>query len=134
MKEEYRYVDLCICLSIKSIFPSIIIHPSICPSIHLSIHLSIHPSINHRPSIRPFHLSIQQDSACSSLQNVPKLAFPGGALIGCNPGLMNVPKIKGTHNAMKSGMLAAEAAFEAITKNQNESKTTGMRMRTFIII
>ena len=41
---------------------------------------------------------------------------------------MNVPKIKGTHNAMKSGMLAAEAAFEAITKNQNESKTTGMRM------
>ncbi|HKY81111.1 MAG TPA: electron transfer flavoprotein-ubiquinone oxidoreductase [Sphingobium sp.] len=50
-------------------------------------------------------------------QSVPKLAFPGGALIGCSAGFVNVPRIKGTHTAMKSGMLAAEAAFEAI---QNE--------------
>jgi electron-transferring-flavoprotein dehydrogenase len=44
-------------------------------------------------------------------QSVPKLAFPGGALIGCSAGFVNVPKIKGSHTAMKSGMLAAEACF-----------------------
>ena len=49
------------------------------------------------------------------LQSIPKLVFPGGALIGCAAGFLNVPKIKGSHNAMKTGMLAAEAAFEAIT-------------------
>jgi electron-transferring-flavoprotein dehydrogenase len=47
------------------------------------------------------------------LQSWPELVFPGGALIGCSAGMVNVPRIKGTHNAMKSGMLAAEAAFEA---------------------
>ena len=45
-------------------------------------------------------------------QSIPQLAFPGGSLIGCAAGFMNVPKIKGTHTAMKSGMVAAEAAFE----------------------
>ena len=48
------------------------------------------------------------------LQSVPKVAFPGGALLGCAAGFLNVPRIKGTHNAMKSGMLAAEAAFAAV--------------------
>ena len=48
------------------------------------------------------------------LQSVPKLTFPGGALIGCSAGFVNVPRIKGSHNAMKTGMLAAEAAFAAI--------------------
>ena len=48
------------------------------------------------------------------LQSVPKLAFPGGALIGCAAGFVNLPRIKGTHNAMKTGMLAAESAFAAI--------------------
>ena len=47
-------------------------------------------------------------------QSVPKLAFPGGALIGCSAGFVNVPRIKGSHNAMKTGMLAAESAFAAI--------------------
>ncbi|HEX3432316.1 MAG TPA: electron transfer flavoprotein-ubiquinone oxidoreductase [Rhizomicrobium sp.] len=47
-------------------------------------------------------------------QSVPKLAFPGGALIGCAAGFVNVPRIKGTHNAMRTGMLAAESAFAAI--------------------
>jgi electron-transferring-flavoprotein dehydrogenase len=47
-------------------------------------------------------------------QSVPKLSFPGGALIGCAAGFVNLPRIKGTHNAMKTGMLAAEAAFAAI--------------------
>ncbi|MEZ0237295.1 MAG: NAD(P)/FAD-dependent oxidoreductase, partial [Methylophilaceae bacterium] len=49
------------------------------------------------------------------LQSWPELVFPGGALIGCSAGMVNVPRIKGTHNAMKSGMLAAEAAFEAFS-------------------
>ena len=48
------------------------------------------------------------------LQSVPKLTFPGGALIGCSAGFVNVPRIKGSHNAMKTGMMAAEAAFDAI--------------------
>ncbi|KAK9470362.1 uncharacterized protein V1510DRAFT_405091 [Dipodascopsis tothii] len=48
------------------------------------------------------------------LQSVPKLSFPGGALIGCSAGFVNVPKVKGTHTAMKTGMLASEAAFDAL--------------------
>ena len=47
-------------------------------------------------------------------QSVPALAFPGGALIGCSAGFVNLPRIKGSHNAMKTGMLAAEAAFAAL--------------------
>jgi len=46
-------------------------------------------------------------------QSIPALSFPGGALVGDSAGFLNVPKIKGTHTAMKSGMLAAEAAFKA---------------------
>ncbi len=48
------------------------------------------------------------------LQSIPTLTFPGGALIGCSAGFLNVPKIKGTHTAMKSGMLAAEAVAAAL--------------------
>ena len=47
-------------------------------------------------------------------QSIPKVVFPGGALLGCSAGLVNVPRIKGNHNAMLSGMAAAEAAVEAI--------------------
>ena len=47
-------------------------------------------------------------------QSVPHLVFPGGLLVGCAAGFMNVPKIKGSANAMKTGMMAAEAAFEAL--------------------
>ncbi|HEY9217954.1 MAG TPA: electron transfer flavoprotein-ubiquinone oxidoreductase [Phenylobacterium sp.] len=47
-------------------------------------------------------------------QAVPKLYFPGGVLLGDSAGMVNVPRIKGSHNAMKSGMMAAEAAFTAI--------------------
>lgn len=50
-------------------------------------------------------------------QSIPQLTFPGGAIIGCSAGFMNVPKIKGSHTAMKSGMLAAEAVFEHITQD-----------------
>jgi electron-transferring-flavoprotein dehydrogenase len=52
-------------------------------------------------------------------QAIPGLIFPGGALIGCSAGFVNVPRIKGTHNAMKSAMLAAEAAFEAIGQDRS---------------
>ena len=52
-------------------------------------------------------------------QSIPKLTFPGGALIGCTAGFMNVPKIKGSHTAMKSGMLAAEAVFELIKQESS---------------
>ncbi|MFC3443300.1 4Fe-4S dicluster domain-containing protein [Sphingobium rhizovicinum] len=52
-------------------------------------------------------------------QAIPKLAFPGGALIGCSAGFVNVPRIKGTHTAMKSGMLAAEAAFAAVQADRS---------------
>jgi electron-transferring-flavoprotein dehydrogenase len=52
------------------------------------------------------------------LQSVPKLVFPGGALIGCSAGFVNLPRIKGSHNAMKTGMLAAESAFAALAANR----------------
>ncbi|MDA0675049.1 MAG: electron transfer flavoprotein-ubiquinone oxidoreductase [Proteobacteria bacterium] len=48
------------------------------------------------------------------LQSIPKLTFPGGALTGCSAGFVNVPKIKGSHTAMKTGMLAADAVFAAL--------------------
>ena len=48
------------------------------------------------------------------LQSIPKAAFPGGALLGCSLGLVNLPRIKGNHNAMHSGIEAAEAAYKAI--------------------
>ena len=53
------------------------------------------------------------------LQSIPELTFPGGALIGCAAGFLNVAKIKGTHTAMKSGMLAAEAAYEALQSKKH---------------
>ncbi|MCW1384195.1 electron transfer flavoprotein-ubiquinone oxidoreductase [Novosphingobium sp. KCTC 2891] len=55
-------------------------------------------------------------------QSVPKLAFPGGALIGCSAGFVNVPRIKGSHTAMKSGMLAAEAISAAIASGREKDE------------
>jgi electron-transferring-flavoprotein dehydrogenase len=55
-------------------------------------------------------------------QAIPELVFPGGALIGCSAGFVNVPRIKGTHTAMKSAMLAAEAAFEAIAADRSADR------------
>jgi len=52
-------------------------------------------------------------------QSIPKCAFPGGALIGDTAGFLNVPKIKGTHTAMRSGMLAAEAAYKAVSESKD---------------
>jgi electron-transferring-flavoprotein dehydrogenase len=52
-------------------------------------------------------------------QSIPNLVFPGGALIGCSAGFMNVPKVKGSHTAMKSAMLAAEAVAETLKSGGN---------------
>ncbi|WP_414831878.1 electron transfer flavoprotein-ubiquinone oxidoreductase [Afifella sp. YEN Y35] len=54
------------------------------------------------------------------IQSVPKLVFPGGALIGCSAGFVNVPRIKGTHNAMLSGMLAAEHVAGALGEGRSQ--------------
>lgn len=55
-------------------------------------------------------------------QSIPHLIFPGGALIGCAAGFLNVPKIKGNHTAMKSGMLAAESVVESVLKTLKVGK------------
>ena len=57
-------------------------------------------------------------------QSVPRLVFPGGALIGCSAGFVNVPRIKGSHNAMKTGMMGAEAAFEALQAGRQHDELT----------
>ena len=56
------------------------------------------------------------------LQSLPSLTFPGGALIGCDAGFLNASRIKGSHAAMKTGMLAAEAAFDALTQNRAQDE------------
>ncbi|KAF8472106.1 hypothetical protein BDZ91DRAFT_693170 [Kalaharituber pfeilii] len=73
----------------------------------------------------PFFKQVLEGGTCISygaraineggFQSIPKVAFPGGALIGCTAGFVNVPKIKGIHTSMLSGMLAAEATFSAIS-------------------
>ncbi|KAK8844713.1 hypothetical protein IAR55_006563 [Kwoniella newhampshirensis] len=80
----------------------------------------------------PFFANILKDGQCiaygaralneGGFQSIPKLHFPGGALIGCSAGFLNVPKIKGTHNAMKSGMLAAETAYASL-RSSSEAET-----------
>ncbi|MEP9352896.1 electron transfer flavoprotein-ubiquinone oxidoreductase [Xanthobacter sp. KR7-65] len=55
-------------------------------------------------------------------QSVPKLAFPGGVLVGCGAGLVNVPRIKGSHNAVLSGMLAADHLLDALTAERSHDE------------
>src|ERR1700724_3545002 len=78
----------------------------------------------------PLYASVLKGGTCLSYgaralneggyQSIPKVVFPGGALIGCTAGFLNVPKIKGTHTALKSGILAAEAAFQALESPSRE--------------
>ena len=56
------------------------------------------------------------------LQSLPKLVFPGGALIGCDAGFLNMSRIKGSHTAIKSGMLAADAAFDALVQQRQHDE------------
>ncbi|RJG00682.1 electron transfer flavoprotein-ubiquinone oxidoreductase [Noviherbaspirillum sedimenti] len=58
------------------------------------------------------------------LQSLPKLVFPGGALIGCDAGFLNASRIKGSHAAMKTGMLAADAAFDALGEARQHDELT----------
>jgi electron-transferring-flavoprotein dehydrogenase len=58
-------------------------------------------------------------------QSIPRLTFPGGVLVGCTAGFMNVPKIKGTHTAIKSGMVAADALFAALTASDGPKEVAG---------
>lgn len=58
------------------------------------------------------------------IQSIPKSCFPGGALLGCSAGLVNLPRIKGNHNAMHSGIAAAEAAIEAIKAGRSGDELT----------
>ena len=72
------------------------------------------------PAIKPFFEGAKRISygaraiTAGGLQSLPKLVFPGGALIGCDAGFLNMSRIKGSHAAIKTGMLAADAAFEAL--------------------
>ena len=59
-------------------------------------------------------------------QSIPRLDFPGGALIGCAAGFVNVPKIKGSHTAMKSGMVAAEAVFARLGGDAHATVQAGL--------
>jgi electron-transferring-flavoprotein dehydrogenase len=63
------------------------------------------------------------------LLSLPKLTFKGGALIGCDAGFLNASRIKGSHAAIKTGMLAAEAAFEAIEANRQHDELTAFTTR-----
>ena len=62
--------------------------------------------------------------SAGGLQSIPKLIFPGGVLIGDTAGFLNMPKIKGTHTAMKSGMIAAEAVFGAVKAGRGADEVT----------
>jgi electron-transferring-flavoprotein dehydrogenase len=80
------------------------------------------------PSIRGFFEGGKRLSygaraiTAGGLQSLPKLTFPGGALLGCDAGLLNASRIKGSHAAMKSGMLAADAAFDAIVAGRAQDE------------
>lgn len=63
--------------------------------------------------------------AAGGLQSLPKLTFPGGVLIGDNAGFLNASRIKGSHAAIKSGMLAAESAFDALAAGRTGDELTG---------
>ncbi|UOD49561.1 electron transfer flavoprotein-ubiquinone oxidoreductase [Orrella daihaiensis] len=58
------------------------------------------------------------------LLSLPKLTFPGGVLVGCEAGFLNASRIKGSHAAIKSGMMAAQAAFDAIAANRSQDELT----------
>jgi len=79
----------------------------------------------HHPAVAP-HLEggtcIQYGARCineGGFFSIPKLTFPGGMLVGCSAGFVNVPKVKGTHTAMKSAMLGAEAVYEKLQGNES---------------
>ncbi|KAH8925261.1 hypothetical protein BT69DRAFT_1260535 [Atractiella rhizophila] len=85
-----------------------------------------------RMKLHPYFRDILEGGECiayggrvineGGYQSIPKLAFPGGALIGCSAGFVNVPKIKGTHTAMQSGILAAEAIHSSLSSSSSSDE------------
>lgn len=67
--------------------------------------------------------------AKGGLNSLPKMTFPGGVLVGCNAGTLNFAKIKGNHTAMKSGMLAAESIFAAISTGSEHAELSDFETR-----
>ena len=61
---------------------------------------------------------------CGGLNSLPKTVFPGGALVGCDAGFLNFARIKGSHAAIKTGMLAADAAYAALTSGRQHDELT----------
>jgi electron-transferring-flavoprotein dehydrogenase len=59
------------------------------------------------------------------LQSLPKVSFPGGVLVGCDAGFLNGAKIKGAHNAIKTGMLAAESVYQAVANDEEYTELSG---------
>lgn len=82
------------------------------------------------PAIRPFFENAKRISygaraiTAGGLQSLPKLCFNGGALIGCDAGFLNASRIKGSHAAIKTGMLAADAAFDALADKREHDELT----------
>ena len=80
------------------------------------------------PAIRPFFANGKRLAygaraiTAGGLMSLPKLVFPGGALVGCEAGFLNAARIKGSHTAIKSGMLAAQAAFDAINAGRAQDE------------
>ncbi|WEJ96223.1 putative electron transfer flavoprotein-ubiquinone oxidoreductase, mitochondrial [Yamadazyma tenuis] len=84
--------------------------------------------------LHPFYSNVLEGGQCLSYgaralneggyQSIPKLNFPGGILVGCSAGFVNVPKIKGTHTAIKSGIVAAESIFEEIKELEVVDEST----------
>lgn len=85
-------------------------------------------TLKTHPSIRPLLLEGKRIGygartiSEGGLQSVPQLVFPGGVLMGCSAGLMNVPRLKGSHNAMLSGILAAQSCFEALREGRSRDE------------
>lgn len=89
----------------------------------------------------PYYANVLEGGECISYgaralneggyQSIPQLHFPGGVLVGCSAGFMNVPKIKGTHTAMKSGIVAAETIFDTIKELDAVDEETDMEEHVF---
>ncbi len=85
----------------------------------------------HHPEVAPFlkggkRIAYGARAICEGgVQSVPKLAFPGGVLLGDSAGFVNVPRIKGSHNAVRSGILAADAALEALGAGRRSDTLDG---------
>src|SRR5262249_35816994 len=84
--------------------------------------------LKHHPAAAPFLASRRRAAhrapaiVTGGVQALPKLVFPGGALVGDDAGFLNVPKIKGSHAAIKTGMLGAEAVFTALAEGRSHDE------------